>query len=175
MQGIYFAESFASLLLTRILTPFSTGFVDMQSPAGTAISGVIYNYDGNVYVSDEARMLASMGDYHFLMGNVNENSYLQLFNSDFMHSLISSSCLECLPECAQCAYQAFCGADPVRNYSEQGDIIGNRSISNVCKKNKSIIHYLLTLIKKNDTAVDNILWSWIRRRPFDPNNNGKLL
>ena len=36
LKGDYFIEDFASLLLTRMLTPFSTGFVDMQSPAGSA-------------------------------------------------------------------------------------------------------------------------------------------
>lgn len=164
IQGIIFIECFASLLLTRILTPFSTGFVDMQSPAGVGISGVIYNYDGNVYVSDEARMLASMGDNKFLMGNVNEHSYQELFNSDFMHNLISSACLECLPGCSYCAFQPYCGADPVRNYSEQGDIIGHRPSSEVCKKNKAIIKYLLELIEKNDEKINKVFWSWVTKR-----------
>lgn len=171
LKGTYFVESFATLLLTRMLTPFSTGFVDMQSPAGTAISGAIYDYNGNVYVSDEARMLASMGDNKFLMGNVSKNSYLELFNSKFVHSLIGSACLECLPECSSCAYMSFCGADPVRNYSEQGDVIGHRPTSDACKKNKRIIIYLLGLIKKGDEKVDDVIWSWITRRPIENNED----
>ena len=166
IKGTYIAETFASLLLTRLLTPFSTGFVDMQSPAGVAISGVIYDYNGNVYVSDEARMLASIGDDKFLMGNVHNKSYQELFNSEFVRSIIGSSCLECLPECYECAFQSYCGADPVRNYSEQGDIIGNRTTSEVCKKNKAIIHHLLELIKRDDENVENVFWSWITKRPI---------
>ena len=166
-KGVFFEECFASLLLTRILTPFSTGFVDMQSPAGVGISGVIYNYDGNVYVSDEARMLASMGDNKFLMGNVHEKSYEELFNSDFLHFLINSSCLECLPECAECAFQSYCGADPVRNYSEQGDIIGNKNTSEICRRNKAIIKYFLELIKQNSKDIQDVFWSWITRRPLE--------
>jgi His-Xaa-Ser system radical SAM maturase HxsB len=164
LHGTYFMEAFATLLLTRMLTPFSTGFVDMQSPAGVGISGVIYNYDGNVYVSDEARMLASTGDYRFLMGNVHKNSYQELFNSEFMHSLIRSTCLESLPQCSECAFQTFCGSDPVRNYSEQGDIIGHCSRSAICKRNKAVINYLLRLIKRKDKNIDDVLWSWITRR-----------
>jgi len=164
IQGVLFVECFAALLLTRILTPFSTGFVDMQSPAGVGISGVIYNYDGNVFVSDEARMLASMGDNKFLMGNVNKHSYQELFNSDFLHNLISSACLECLPGCSYCAFQPYCGADPVRNYSEQGNIIGHRPLSEVCKKNKAIIKHLLELIKRNDEKIDRVFWSWVTKR-----------
>jgi len=172
LRGTHFVEGFATLLLTRILTPFSTGFVDMQSPAGVAISGVIYNYDGNVYVSDEARMLASTGDKNFLMGNVNNKTYPELFNSEFLCSLISKSCLECLPECSWCAYQSFCGADPVRNYSEQGDIIGNRATSEVCKKNKEIIKFLLDLVKNGDQRVQKVFWSWITRHPISPEKGG---
>ena len=171
LQGAYFMEAFASLLLTRMLTPFSTGFVDMQSPAGVGISGVVYNYDGNVYVSDEARMLASTGDHKFFMGNVRNNTYQQIFGSDFMRSLISSSCLEVLPQCCQCAFQSFCGADPVRNYSEQGDILGKPSKSDTCKRNKRVIRRLLEFIHEKDRRIDDVLWSWIARRPV-PSSNG---
>ena len=48
-----------------MLTPFATGFVDLQSPAGVGISGAIYDYDGSVYVSDEARMMARFKNYFF--------------------------------------------------------------------------------------------------------------
>jgi hypothetical protein len=75
MQGKFFIEGYAELLLKRILTPFATGFVDLQSPAGVGISGVIYDYNGNVYISDEARMMASVNNHHFKMGNVNENTH----------------------------------------------------------------------------------------------------
>ncbi|MDR3093618.1 MAG: His-Xaa-Ser system radical SAM maturase HxsB, partial [Bacteroidales bacterium] len=143
LQGIFIVEGFAELLLTRILTPFATGFVDLQSPAGVGISGVIYDYNGNVYVSDEARMMAVTNNHYFKMGNVNVNSYQEMFNGDFLHNVIANSCTECLPICAECAYQPFCGADPVRNFSEQGDIAGHRPTSDSCKKNKAIIKYLL--------------------------------
>ncbi|MDD3012558.1 MAG: His-Xaa-Ser system radical SAM maturase HxsB [Candidatus Gastranaerophilales bacterium] len=167
LNNTYFVESYACLLLTRILTPFSTGFVDLQSPSGVGISGVIYDYDGNVYISDEARMLASTGNQNFIMGNVHQNSYQELFNSKFMHNLISLSCIECLPECAYCAYQSYCGIDPVRNYSEQGDTIGNRILSESCRKNKEIIKYLFEKIRQNDNRINSIFWSWINNSPIN--------
>ena len=40
-QGTFFVEGFAALLLKRMLTPFATGFVDLQSPAGVGIAGAI--------------------------------------------------------------------------------------------------------------------------------------
>jgi len=128
LKGKYFSEGYATILLTRILTPFSTGYVDLQSPAGIAISGVIYDYDGDVYVSDEGRMLAAVGDKTFKIGNVESNTYQEIFNGKYLHELIENSIAESLPECATCAYLSYCGADPVRNYSEQGDIYIFRSI-----------------------------------------------
>jgi His-Xaa-Ser system radical SAM maturase HxsB len=164
IKGNYFIEGYAELLLSRILTPFATGFVDLQSPAGVGISGVIYDYNGNVYVSDEARMMASVNNHGFRMGNVNENTYQEMFNGDFLHTVIRNACTECLPICAECAYQPFCGADPVRNFSEQGDIIGHRPTSESCRKHKAIIKYLLGLIKRNDPKMNNVFWSWITKR-----------
>jgi His-Xaa-Ser system radical SAM maturase HxsB len=164
LKGTFFVEGYAELLLKRILTPFATGFVDLQSPAGVGIGGVIYNYNGDVYVSDEARMMASVNNHYFKMGNVNENTYQEMFNSRFLRNVIANSCTECLSACAECAYQPFCGADPVRNFSEQGDIVGHRPTSESCRKNKEIIKFLLSLIKQNDPKINSVFWSWITKQ-----------
>ncbi len=161
-KGIFFIEGYAALLLKRILTPFATGFVDLQSPAGVGIAGVIYDYNGNVYVSDEARMLARFGNNYFCLGNVSENSYEEMFNGELLRSIITSSCTECLPQCAECVYQPYCGADPVRNFSEQGDMVGYRPTNEMCRKTKTVISYLFELIKRNDTEINKILWSWVK-------------
>jgi hypothetical protein len=43
-QGRTFSEAFASLVLTKILTPWPIGFVDLQSPSGAGIGVCLYNY-----------------------------------------------------------------------------------------------------------------------------------
>lgn len=166
IKGIDFAESFASLLLRRILTPFSTGFVDLQSPSGAGISGVIYNYNGEIYPADEARMLAKMGDKYFCMGNVNNTDYKTAFNGKIIRDIVASSCLETMPICSECAYQQYCGADPIRNYLETKNLMGNRLKSDFCKKNKAIIDYLFDLIIENNPQKMDVLWSWITRRKY---------
>lgn len=160
-QGIFFVEDYAALLLKRILTPFATGFVDLQSPAGIGIAGAIYDYDGNVYVADEGRMMARFKNYYFQLGNVSTDKYQSIFNGKKLHDLISKSCTECLPECSYCVFQPYCGADPVRNMSTQGDIIGFRPKSEMCKKTTSIIHYLFELLEKKDPEINKIFWSWL--------------
>ena len=172
-KGIFFVESYAALLFQRIMTPYSTGFVDLQSPSGAGISGVIYYYNGDVYPADEARMLATMGDYSFKMGNVYNNSYLEIFTSDVIKKIVANSCVETMPGCSTCALNPYCGADPIRNYVESHAILGKRYNSDFCKKNKGIIHVILDIIKENDLDTMAVLWSWVFRKPMEEWQCGK--
>ena len=106
-------------------------------------------------------MLARFKDYYFKLGNVNEDSYQSMFNGEKLHHIIENACTECLPMCSECVFQPYCGADPVRNYSEQGDMVGHRPTSDMCKKNTAIMHYLFELLKKHDPEINRIFWSWI--------------
>ena len=167
LEGKTFVEFYTALLLQRILTPFSTGFMDLQSPSGAGISGAIYDYDGEVYPSDEARMLARMGDRKFSMGNVNKDRYEDIFNGSLIHKIVQNSCVETLPGCASCVFQMYCGADPIRNYVETGDIVGHRPTSDFCKKNMGIIEYLFEMIRKNDDDVMDVFCSWMTNRSLE--------
>jgi len=164
LAGTPFVEYYTALLLQRVLTPFSTGFVDLQSPSGAGISGVIYDYNGEIYPADEARMLARMGDKKFLMGNVMTDSYEQVFDGPVIRDLAYNSCVETMPGCATCAYQLYCGADPIRYYVEKGDVVGSRPDSGFCKKNKRILDYIFTILDQGDERIINLFWAWATRR-----------
>lgn len=164
-DGKSFTEEFTALLLTRILTPFSTGFVDLQSPTGAGIGGVIYETNGDIFVADEGRMLSKMnGDKTFCIGNVQANSWQAVFCGNQLRKIVSSSCIESLPGCAWCAYQPYCGSDPVRNYIQFGTFHGNSAKSDFCKKHKAIFDLLFQYINQNDQDIMDIFWSWITRR-----------
>lgn len=163
--AVWFPEHFATLLLARILTPFATGFVDLQSPAGAGISGAIYDFDGSVFPSDEARMLARMGDRHFCLGNVLHDSYTTIFAGRALKRLTAGACVETTPACAHCVYQAYCGTDPVRNYLETGDECRNMAGSPFCDKHKALFDGMFSLLKAGDVRDDAVIWSWITRNP----------
>jgi uncharacterized protein len=165
--GTTFIEDYASILLARILTPFGTGFVDLQSPTGAGIECAIYDYDGNVYLSDEGRMLGRKGDRTFLMGNVHEHDYRSMFSGEVIRRTVGASCVECLPQCSDCAFNVWCGADPVRNHATQGRLVAYKPTDDFCVKNKAIIGYLLDKAVNGDEHVQDALWSWITRRPVD--------
>lgn len=159
-QGTYFVEEFAAIVLRKMLTPYCTGFVDLQSPAGVINSVLIYNYDGGVYCSDESRMLAEFNDYTFRLGTVNDK-YEDLVFGKKAKEIANVWANEALAGCSDCALKQYCGADPVRNYSTQGDMYGNRATSLLCRKNKAIIEYLISLIIERHDEVMPIFRSWV--------------
>jgi His-Xaa-Ser system radical SAM maturase HxsB len=164
-RGTWMVEIYARILLTKILTPFATGYVDLQSPAGAGISVAVYNYDGDVYATDEARMLAEMGDKTFRLGNLHSDTYEEVFGGQLLRSIVASSCVESLPGCYECAFQTFCGADPVENYATQGDIVGHRPTSRFCARNMEIIKHLLRLYHGGDDFTRQLFWSWVENVP----------
>ena len=160
-QGIFFREDYATIILRKMLTPYTTGFVDLQSPAGTVNSVLIYNYDGYVYASDESRMLAENGDYTFCLGKISDQ-YEDIVFGEKVRKMGKLWANEALAGCSDCPIKSYCGADPVRNHSTLGDMYGFRPSSFVCKKNKAIIEYLISLMIDRGEEVMHIFRSWLR-------------
>ncbi|EPC4025506.1 His-Xaa-Ser system radical SAM maturase HxsB [Aeromonas salmonicida] len=162
LSGTFFVESFTGLILKKLLTPWAIGFVDLQSPTGTGFNVTVYNYNGNVYPSDESRMLAEMDDDTFLLGNVIKDDYQSLFFGEGMQLVASAALNESLTGCSDCAFSPFCGAEPVRRHQTQGDVIGHRPTDAYCHRNREIIKHVISLWIHSDTRVKDILMSWIR-------------
>jgi uncharacterized protein len=163
--GRFLVEVFAQLILTKILTPFATGYVDLQSPTGAGIGAVVYNYDGDVYASDESRMLAEMGEKKFRLGSVHTDTYETLFGGPVLRALVENSVVDSLPGCADCAYKLYCGGDPVEHYATQGDPIGHRPTSDFCTRNMGVITHLLRLYHDGDPFIQELFWSWVQHTP----------
>ena len=160
-SGRVFVEEFTAIILRKILTPFCCGFVDLQSPAGIINNVIVYNYDGYVYASDESRMLAEYGDYTFRLGHVTDG-YTDIFYGEKAQQLARLWATEIIAGCSDCAFQTYCGADPVRNYSTQGDSYGYRSTSFLCKKHKAIISHIFSLLIEREKEVMPIFKTWIK-------------
>lgn len=158
--GEMFVEEFTTLILRKILTPFPIGFVDLQSPSGIINGVAVYNYDGYVYASDESRMLAEFEDYTFRLGSVTDR-YEDMFYGRKAQEISRLWATEYIAGCADCAFQSICGADPVRNYSTQGDMYGFRPTSSFCRKHKAIIEHIFGLLDERGEELLPIFKSWI--------------
>src|SRR5262249_32031519 len=119
------------------------GYVDLTSPAGIGTRALVYNYDGDVYASDEGRMLAEMGDMTFRLGNVRTDTYEQLMLSDALLEPIERSFTLSVPMCNDCAFEPYCGADPSYHYATSGDFVGRKPSSGFCRRNMQIFNLLL--------------------------------
>lgn len=163
LNGEFYREDYASIILKKILTPFPVGYVDLQSPSGMINSVIVFNYDGKVYATDEARMLAETKDYTFQLGDLDVNSYNEIFYGDKAFQFAEAWTNESLPGCSECAFQMYCGTDPVLNHQTQGDIYGHRPTSVFCQKNMEIIRYLIELMDSNK-QIEHVFRSWITGR-----------
>src|SRR3546814_16798802 len=120
-----------------MFTSSDPGYVDLTSPAGIGIGAIVYNYDGAVYASDEARMLAEMGDMKFKLGQLTQNSYEEIFLSPNLLDPLEDSFALSAPMCNDCAYEPFCGADPVFHYGMQKVYVGRTPETKLCDRNRT--------------------------------------
>lgn len=160
-QGRHFPEFYSALLLRRMLSDEPIGYVDLRSPSGIGLGALVYNYDGKVFASDEARMLAEMGDRTFELGDVAEHSYRDLILSDKLVSLVGESLTQCAPQCSTCVFEPHCGADPVYHHATQGDALGIKPLSDFCARQKGVLTHLMELLE-NSPEDAAILRRWAR-------------
>jgi His-Xaa-Ser system radical SAM maturase HxsB len=159
LAGFSFNEQYAAMILRKMLTPFQPGYVDLLSPAGAGIGAVVYNYDGDVYASDESRMLAEMGDKEFRIGNVHRDTYEEIFLSDALLNPLQESFAASAPMCSWCAFEPYCGADPVFHHATHGDFVGKKPLSAFCGRNMAIFKGLMDRMT-HQTGVREIFERW---------------
>lgn len=160
IAGTPFREEYASFILRKILTPYPTTYVDLQSPAGIGIGALVFNYDGAIYASDESRMLAETGDRRFQLGNLSTDSFESVMGSDRLLEVLNETMTEGMPMCSDCGFQPYCGSDPVFHYATQSDVVGHKPSSQFCQKNMSIMRHLILLLE-DDPRAATVLKSWI--------------
>lgn len=158
-HGEPMVEAYASILLRHIMTPFGSGYVDLRSPAGAGLGVLVYNYDGQVYPADEARMAAESGDERFALGSVHD-SFEALMSSPAMRWLATGAVAEELPGCRDCAFVPFCGADPVYHAAAQGDPIGDRATSEFCTKHMGLFQILFGHLAQGDPETLRTFTAW---------------
>jgi radical SAM protein with 4Fe4S-binding SPASM domain len=162
--GEPFEETYASILLRHILTPFHSGYVDLRSPTGAGLGALVYNYDGLVYPSDEARMAARTGDGRFALGSVH-TPLDRLLASQAMSWLRTGAVAEELPGCRDCAFVPFCGAEPVHHAITQGDPAADRHPSDFCRRHLGMFRILFGYLAGGDPETIRTFEAWAFRKP----------
>ena len=160
--GVAFAEDYSSLILTKMLTSNDPGYVDLTNPAGIGLGAIVFNYDGGIFASDESRMLAEMGDDTLRLGDVHTSTYEDIYLSDTLLDALENSFTLSVPMCSDCAFEPFCGADPVYHHAVMADFTGRKPDSEFCRRNMAIFKHLLQLMRSDKTTAA-IFQRWANR------------
>jgi uncharacterized protein len=158
-SGVPMVEQYAATILKKMLTNDDPGYVDLTSPAGIGIGAVVYNYDGEVYASDEGRMLAEMGDKTFRLGNLHEDSYEEIMLSEALLAPLEESFTLSAPMCQDCAFEPYCGADPTYHHATEGDYVGRKPTSGFHRRNSAIFRMLLDRYE-SDSDTRALFQTW---------------
>lgn len=159
-RGVLVREVYLSIILNKIMSTFDAGYVDLQSPPGAGSSVLVYNYDGWVYPSDEARMLVETGDQSLRMGSV----------ADPLDALLSSSVRSTLVEagqtaaadCAACAYRHYCAPNPVDSQAQFGRPDVRAHDTEHCQRHLWLFDLAFTLVRHADEDTEELLHRWAR-------------
>jgi His-Xaa-Ser system radical SAM maturase HxsB len=163
-KGYVLEESYSKILLSSILTPFPTTYMDLRSPVGSGFGTLVYNYDGSVYASDEGRMLKEAGDDTLRLGSATDD-YQTLMRSPAMELLAASGLAETLPGCSDCAFVPYCGPDPAGSLSRHGDPVGHRAESEHCQRHMGLFKILFDLLAQGDPGTLEIFEDWAHGIP----------
>ena len=141
--GIPMVEQYAAIVLKKMLTNDDPGYVDLTSPAGIGIGAIVYNYDGDVYASDEGRMLAEMGDKTFRLGNLHEDSYEEIMLSDALLQPLDESFAQSAPMCQDLRVRTVLWCRSHYHHATSGDYLGRKPTSGFHQRNLAIFKLLL--------------------------------
>ncbi len=154
-KGINVYEKGALMFARQILTGERPRYQNLDF-----IYRLAYNYNGNIYGSDEARMLSNAQDEFFQLGNVHKNSFKNLLNNPLSRTLfLSAFGFLTQPKCARCVYNPYCHIMPVYNYAAQGSFWGNMAVNERCKIFKGVFDIIID--KMADKTVEKMFVDWM--------------
>jgi len=126
-QGKDINDVIASTISNKINGNFDSNNLEFTSPYSGAIGQLVYDYNGNIYPSDEARII---GEELFLLGNVDKDIYKEILTSDKVCTILNASIIDQFAYDSH-AFKPYYGVNPILNYISYGNTIGNISQSNI--------------------------------------------
>lgn len=158
-QGVELREIYGTIILNKILCTFDSGYVDLQSPTGAGSSVLVYNYDGYVYPSDEARMIAETGDVSLRLGPIGK-PLSELRNTKVYRDLVSASTAEGKQGCVGCTYNGFCAPNPVDAQAQFGDMFAAVATTEHCQRHLALFDYWFSKVSAADDWHTDLYYRW---------------
>jgi radical SAM protein with 4Fe4S-binding SPASM domain len=154
-RQLVFEEYYFSHLLRRVLSSGWDGHVDIRNPNPVGTDYVVVDYDGTIYPTDEARMMARVGQIDLSIGHVGTG-----LDRESIAALNASCFNDFDPDCQHCAYQPFCGTDNIDNVSRYGRIDVPRHDTWFCQRHLGLFDKLFELLTSTDPKVQYSMKRW---------------
>lgn len=168
LQGVQIQEGTGAIFLKKMLTPDDPNYVDIRNPIGSGTGSMAYAFNGKLFPSDEARMLAGMGNDFWQIGELGTTTYQEAVRHPTVKAMAMASLLDGLPMCHTCWNMPYCGVMPANNYMECGDLFAQRPNTQKCQEYMGIGRILFErLANDKDGKIEAIFRRWIINRPRD--------
>ncbi|WP_166462011.1 His-Xaa-Ser system radical SAM maturase HxsB [Paracoccus alkanivorans] len=154
--GRVMEEFYLAHCLRRILAPGADSHTDLRNPNIPTGANAVIDFDGQIYSSDEARMLARIRQINLSIGSVIDG-----LDREKLALLAPSHINNFDPDCIHCPYQPFCGTDPIDDMSRNGRIDVPRQESWFCQRHLAVFDLAIELLYSRDPAVEFTLCSWL--------------
>ena len=154
-------ERMALILLSKVVKGEDPGFMDLRSPAGAVLGCLAYNYNGEIFVSDEGRMVDHQGDPIFRVGDVAKNDWTSVIDHPTTRACVTASTLDNQPMCQQCAFKPYCGVEPVFHYETQKSVFGQMPTSGWCVSHMGVFDVIFR--KLRDPRSSKVMDKWLER------------
>lgn len=160
-NGKMIADAFTRMFVQKAIAHIPVNHMESRSPCGAGIGQLAFNWNGDIYTCDEARMLANMGDNAFRIGNVFHTDYHMAISSKPVHLCAISSCLESHANCYSCVFSPYCGICPVYNYFIYGSLKGDMKNDYRCTIHRGMFSHLFRAILNPDIYPHIYNWTTI--------------
>lgn len=160
-QGTRLREVYASIIFNKMLSTFDAGYVDLQSPTGAGSSVLVYNYDGYVYPSDEARMLAEDGDASLRICRI-ADVHGSLAHHALVQDLQRASAPNKTAGCDTCAFHQFCGPNPIDARAQYGTMFAPVLSTEHCQRHMWLFDNMYRRLRDASDFQQDCFYEWAR-------------
>jgi radical SAM protein with 4Fe4S-binding SPASM domain len=150
-------ETYFGICLRRIFHPGRDRHVDLRNPNPMGVDYLVIDYDGQLYPTDEARMLSRSGVIDLSLGRVGDD-----WRGDTWRQLNAHATNQFDEACRRCPYQPYCGRDIVDDLARYGTIDMPRTDTAFCQRHLALFDFAFELIYDPDPATRYSLCRWLR-------------
>jgi radical SAM protein with 4Fe4S-binding SPASM domain len=156
-------EYYFAYCLRRIFDATKDCHVDLRNPNLFGFDYIVVDFDGQIYPTDEARMLSRINQIDLRIGDVSQG-----IDNKKRADLNASSFNHLDPDCIHCAYQAYCGVDTVDDVSRYGRIDIPRGSTWFCQRHTDIFDMAFSGMYGQDPSAQASILKWLGLSALTP-------